>query len=420
MKRVVITGIGVIAPNGVTVDQFWDNVLAGQVAIEDEPLMSQVGLKCRGVARCREFELADRWSAQEAGQLAGLGRFIQLGMTAAVDAVENSGLPRSGGDLSDGGVMFSSAVGGAPEMQDLYERLTDGGSGPIRPRLLTESVYDGIFLDYLPGMLARRYGLSGPTAALTTGCTAGLDAMGLAVELIRHGEAPFVVAGASECPLNGISYATLDVIGCLSRTDGPVHRASRPFDATRAGFVISEGAAFVVVEEAEHARSRGAHAYAEVLGFASTSNAHHMTDLAADGEPMALTVTRALRAAGVKPGAVQYVSAHGSSTPQNDLFETNAFKTVFGDYARSVPISSLKSMIGHSLASASLMALIATLGAMRRSMIPPTANYETPDPACDLDYVTSGARPVSLATTLVVASGFGGIHSAAVLGEVAS
>ena len=420
MRRVVITGAGVIAPNGITVDQYWDNVMAGKVAIEDDPLMSGIGLKCRGVARCHGFTLPRRWPEADTRRLESLGRFIQLGAAAAVDAMEDSGLPQSGRELADGAVMFASAVGGAPEMQDLYERLTDGGHGVIQPRPLTESVYDGIFLDYLPGMLARQYGIAGPTTVLTTGCTAGLDAMGLAVELIRHGEVPFALAGAAECPLNGISYATLDVIGCLSRADGPVHRASRPFDATRAGFVISEGAAFVVVEDAEHAASRGASPYAEVLGFASTSNAQHMTDLAADGDPMALTMRRALSAATVPPAAVQYISAHGSSTPQNDLFETNAFKTVFGDHARSVPISSIKSMIGHSLASASLLALIATLGAMQRRTVPPTANYEVPDPACDLDYVTSGARPAELATTLVVASGFGGIHSAAVLGKAVS
>jgi 3-oxoacyl-(acyl-carrier-protein) synthase len=327
----------------------------------------------------------------------------------------DSGLPVGRDETSDGGVVFASAVGGAPEMQELYEKLTEAGIPPIRPAPVAASAYDGIFLDYLPGFLSRHYGLTGMTAALTTGCTAGLDALGLAVEAIRDGELPFAIVGAAESPLNGLSYATLDVIGCLSRADGPVSRASRPFDAGRAGFVISEGAAFVVVEDADHARRRGARAYAEVAGFASTSNAHHMTDLLSDGAPMTLTIERALADAAVAPDAVQYINAHGSSTPQNDLFETNAVKSVFGQRAWSIPISSLKSMIGHSLSSASLMALVATIGAMRRGMVPPTANFETPDPACDLDYVTSGARPAELSTTLVVASGFGGIHSAAVL-----
>jgi 3-oxoacyl-(acyl-carrier-protein) synthase len=415
VRGVVITGLGVIAPNGISVEQFWDNVIAGRVVIEDDPLMSQIGLRCRGVARCRDFALADHWEPEEARELARLGRFVQMGVTAGRMAVEDSCLTSGGDDLSPGAVVFASAVGGAPEMQDLYESLTDAGRPPILPRPVPSTAYDGIFLDYVPAHIARRYHMTGPTASLTTGCTAGVDAMGMGMDLVRHEGVPFAVVGASENPLNGISYATLDVIGCLSRADGPVERSSRPFDAGRAGFVIAEGAAFLVVEDAEHARARGARVYAEILGFASTSNAHHMTDLKADGESMAVTMERALDDAGVEPSAIEYVSAHGSSTPQNDLFETNACKTVFGSLAPSIPMSSIKSMIGHSLSSASLMALIATVGALRRSVIPPTANYEVPDPACDLDYVVSGARPADLSTAMVVASGFGGIHSATVL-----
>jgi 3-oxoacyl-(acyl-carrier-protein) synthase len=418
VKSVVITGLGVIAPNGTSVEQFWDNVIAGRVVIEDDPLMTEIGLRCRGVARCRDFALDDHWAPDEARELAELGRFVQMGVTAGRMAVEDSCLASSGIDLSPGGVVFASAVGGAPEMQELYERLTDGGRPPILPRPVPASAYDGIFLDYVPARIARRYEMAGPTAALTTGCTAGVDAMGLGMDLVRHEGVPFAVVGASENPLNGISYATLDVIGCLSRADGPVERSSRPFDATRAGFVIAEGAAFLVVEDADHARARGARVYAEILGFASTSNAHHMTDLQADGDSMAVTIGRALADARVEPSSIEYVSAHGSSTPQNDLFETNAVKTIFGDLAPSIPMSSIKSMIGHSLSSASLMALIATVGAMRRSMVPPTANYEMPDPECDLDYVVSGARPKELTTALVIASGFGGIHSATVLRRV--
>jgi 3-oxoacyl-(acyl-carrier-protein) synthase len=414
MRRAVITGLGVIAPNGVRVEQFWDNVMAGKVFIQDDPLMAELGLRCHGVGRCHEFVLSG-WPAPETAELADLGRFVQLGACAARDAMVDSGLPLADRDRTDGGVLFASAIGGAPELQQLYLKLTTDGVPPIRPESVPASAYPGIFLDFLPGFLSRYYGLAGPTAAMTTGCTAGLDALGLAVELVRDGELTFALAGAAESPLNGVSYATLDVIGSLSRADGPVSRASRPFDAGRAGFVIAEGAAFVVVEEAEHARARGARIYAEVAGFASTCNAYHMTDLMADGASMALTIERALADGGVARDEVRYIAAHGSSTPQNDVFETNAFKTVFGPGARSIPISSVKSMIGHSLSSASLMALVSTIGAMRRGLVPPTANFSTADPACDLDYVTSGARPGDVSTALVVASGFGGVHTAAVL-----
>ena len=417
MRRAVLTGLGVVAPGGASLDAFWDGVIAGRVAIEDEPLMGSLGLRCRGVARCRGFSVDASWPPAEAAELARLGRFVQLGATAGRMAMEDSGLGSAGADLAAGAVLFASAVGGAPEMQELYERLSDAGRPPVRPGPVPSTAYDGIFLDALPWILARRYGMEGPTAALTTGCTAGVDALGLALELVRWEEAPLVLAGAAESPLNGISYATLDVIGCLSRAEGPVERSSRPFDATRAGFVIAEGAAFVVLEEADHARARGARVHAELLGYASTSNALHMTDLPADGRPMALTMELALADAGVPASAIDYVSAHGSSTPQNDVFETSAIKSVLGPRARSVPVSSLKSTIGHSLASASLLAVVATIGAIRRSALPPTANYETPDPDCDLDYVTGGSRRAEVATAMVLASGFGGIHSAAVLGR---
>lgn len=418
VRRVVVTGLGVVAPSGVAVERFWDGAIAGRSCIEDEPLMSRLGLRCRGVARCRQFELSERWQPAEAAELARLGRFAQLGATAGRDAMDDACLER-GADLSGGAVLFASAVGGAPEMQELYERLTDGGRPPIRPGPVAANAYDGIFLDTVPGWLAARYGMEGPTAALTTGCTAGLDAMSVGFDLVRHGDVPFALAGAADCPLNGISYATLDAIGCLSRCGGPVGRASRPFDLERAGFVIAEGAAFVVLEEAGRACARGARPHAEVLGVASTCNASHMTDLAADGASMAATLDRALSEAGVQPGEVDHVSAHGSSTPQNDLFETNALKRVFGARARAIPVSSLKSTIGHALAPASLLALVATVGAIRRSTVPPTANYAVPDPECDLDYVTVGARPWPVRTALVMASGFGGIHTAAVIREAA-
>jgi 3-oxoacyl-(acyl-carrier-protein) synthase len=419
MKRTVITGIGLVAPNGVDVETFWDNVMAGRVMIEDDPLMGDIGLKCHGVARCRDFDL-DTLAPDRPAGLDELGRFVQLGYVAATQAMRDAGLDGGPHDLSAGGALFASAVGGAPEMQDLYEVLTAGGRGEIDPAPVPPTAYDGIFLDAVAGLLAERYGLTGPTGALTTGCTAGLDAMGLAVDMVRHGEAPFMIAGASECPLNGISYATLDVIGCLSRAPGPVARASRPFDAGRAGFVISEGAAFVVVEDLDHALARGALPRVEVLGWSSTSNAHHMTDLLADGASMRATLEGALGDGNVDAGAIDYINAHGSSTPQNDLFETNAVKAVFGERAPAIPMSSLKSMIGHSLASASLMALIATIGAIERETVPPTANFEVPDPECDLDYVVDGARPASIGHALVMASGFGGIHTAAVIKEPAA
>ncbi len=380
MNRTVITGVGVVAPNGSDVTTFWDNVSTGRVVIEDEPLMDELGLRCRGVARCRSFSTSALEHDETLKEAAGLSRFVQLGAEAARQAMDDASIEVRPERASDGGVIFASAVGGAPEMQMMYEQLTETGRTEITPAPLSSTTYDGIFLDALPGLMARRHHLTGPSAVLTTGCTAGLDALGLAVELVRHGEAPFVLVGAGESPLNGISYATLDVIGCLSRADGPVQRASRPFDATRAGFVISEGAAFVVVEDLHHAQARNAAAYVEVLGWGSSSNAHHMTDLLPDGQSMETTLISALADADTAAAAIDYVNAHGSSTPQNDLFETNAIKSVFGARAHEVPISSLKSMVGHSLSSASLAAVVSTIGSMHRGVVPlpRTTRYPTP------------------------------------------
>jgi 3-oxoacyl-(acyl-carrier-protein) synthase len=239
--------------------------------------------------------------------------------------------------------------------------------------------------------------------------------LGLAFDLVRTGELDIAVGGAAEAPLCGISYATLDIIGALARVDCAPEHASRPFDARRGGFVLSEGAATLVLEDMEHALRRGTHIYGEVVACASLNNAYHMNDLASDGDAMAAVITRCLETSGVDPTTIDYINAHGSSTAQNDIFETHAFKTVFGEGAYEIPISSTKSMIGHSLSSASLVAVIATLGAMRLGMIPPTINYEEPDPECDLDYVPNHARPAQVDTALVTASGFGGIHSCAVL-----
>lgn len=414
MRSVVITGMGIVAPQGDTTEDLWDDVMAGIVLIEDDPVMSELGLKCHGVARCHGFNLRDLPEGTRHGA-EGLGRFAQMGLAAGTRAMANAGLPSPALAPERCGVIFASAVGGAPEMQVLYEELTAQGTLPLRADDVKGNAYDGIFLDSVPSLLAAEGDFAGPTTTLTTGCTAGLDAVGLAIDLVRSGEADAVVAGAAESPLNGLSYATLDVIGCLSRTEGPVERASRPFDADRAGFVISEGAAFIVVEDAESAARRGATIYAELVGWATSSNAHHMTDLLADGGSMSRTLGACLKDAQVDPVAIDYINAHGSSTPQNDLFETNAIKCVFGEQARSIPISSLKSLIGHSLSSASIMALVVTVGAIQRQRIPPTANYETPDPACDLDYVTEGSRSHRVDHAVVMASGFGGIHTAAVL-----
>ena len=421
MNRVVITGVGIIAPSGIGKAQFWQHNTAGSVRLSAEPLMEQIGLRSRVVSRAREFDLAEHHEAQDLPWLSRLSRFAQFGVTVGAMAAADAGLPRAGRGSLPGidpgrtGVVFSSAIGGTPEFQEAYEELSGNGARPIDAFPEDSVFYDSVFLNYAPAWTARTFGLRGPCTSLTTGCTAGLDALGLGFDLVRQGELDLVLTAAAEAPLSGLAYATLDVIGSLAVGDWPPERASRPFDARRGGFVLGEGAAAVVLENAESALARGARVYGEVLGYSSQNNARHMTDLAPDGVAMASVLRGVLHVAGAEPHAVDYVNAHGSSTPQNDVFETQALKSVLGGHAYRIPVSSTKSMIGHSLSAASLTGVIATIGAIETGMVPPTMNYEFPDPECDLDYVPNEARRHHVGTALVMASGFGGIHSGALL-----
>ncbi|MBO8191118.1 alpha/beta fold hydrolase [Streptomyces oryzae] len=419
MRRVAVTGIGILAPSGSSPEEFWRNNAAGRSWLKHEPLLEALGLKSRAVAPIEDFDLRRHHTPQDAAELSGLSRFVQLTVTAGLLACQDARLQEGGFAPERAGTVLSSAIGGTPEFQVAYEEQSDNGTRPLRAFPEEHRFYDAVFLNYPPSWLARRFGLRGPSGTLTTGCTAGLDALGLAFEQIRQGELDIVVAGAGEAPLSGLAYSTLDVIGSLSVAEGPPETASRPFDATRAGFVLGEGAASLVLEDYGHAVARGARIHAEVLGFASSNNAYHMSDLAADGESMTVVIEGALRDAGIEGSEIDYVNAHGSSTPQNDVFETQALKRALGeDHARRTPVSSTKSMIGHSLSSASMVGAIAAMGALRHSVVPPTVHYESPDPDCDLDYVPGRARVHDTRTALVSASGFGGIHSCAVLRRV--
>jgi 3-oxoacyl-(acyl-carrier-protein) synthase/pimeloyl-ACP methyl ester carboxylesterase len=418
MKRVVVTGIGVIAPNGIGRREFWRAGTAGRVALRGEPQMASLGLRSRSAAPVVGFNLENYHQPADVVELRRMSRFVQFAVTVGVMAATEARLAGGGFDEDRAGVVFASAIGGTPEFQQAYELQSDHGSRPVRALADDVPFYDSVFLNFAPTKIARKFGLHGMCTSLTTGCTAGIDALGLGFDLIRHGELDIAVTGAAEAPLSGLAYATLDVIGSLAVVDCPPERASRPFDARRGGFVLGEGAAAVVLEEYEHARRRGARVFGEVLGFASGNNANHMTDLHADGNAMASVLRAALSDAAIPPESVDYVNAHGSSTPQNDIFETRALKTIFGSYASCLPISATKSMVGHSLSAASLTGTIASLGAFKWAMVPPTMNYEVRDPDCDLDYTPNRARPLQVRTAIVMASGFGGIHSCAVLRRV--
>jgi minimal PKS ketosynthase (KS/KS alpha) len=388
VKRVVITGIGVIAPLGIGKEEFWRNAFHATSCISHDNEMESMGLKSNVSCRVRDFNLSDFSSGEE---------FFE-----------------KSGD-QNAGIIFSSAIGGTPTMQKLFELSSNYGNNPLSYIETGESFYNAGMFNYSASLISKKYGFEGPCVSLSTGCTAGLDSLGIGFEMIRSGDMKVVVSGASEAPLTGLTYSTLDVIGSLSTSECSPERASRPFDAKRGGFVIGEAAAVVVLEELEHALAREANIYAEVVSYASVSNAFHMTDLPDSGLPMAKVIEQTLMNGNVKPSDLDYINAHGSSTPQNDVFETNAYKKVFGDIAYSIPISSTKSMLGHSLSSASLVGVIATVGTLESGVIHPTINYEFPDPLCDLDYVPNTSRACNVRTALLTASGFGGIHSAVIL-----
>lgn len=408
--RVVVTGAGVLAPGGVGIAQFLDTVFAGRSQVRHDPRMAALGLRSTASAPlpASAEALVDTVAGATGSRLAALST------AAAVMAVEHAGLDGTA-YLRDAGFVFSSTLGGISAVQAEYERVTTEGKIPLRPVIAAPVFHDAVALDHVPAAFARDHGMNGICLAVSTGCSTGLDALGTAAEIVADGLAPLMLVGAADALLSDMPCAMMDSLGVLSRYAGPAEQASRPFDADRSGFVVSEGGSCLVLEDADHARDRDAHVYAEVAGFDSRMNGRHMTHLAADGQAMAEVVEGALTAAGTSPRAVDCVFAHGTGTRQNDVFETRAFHTVFGARAPDVPVISIKSVLGHAHAPANLQSVIAAFGAMERGMLPPTINITEPDPECDLDYVADHRRPATVTVALVTASGLGGYHSALVL-----
>lgn len=412
MRRVVVTGIGVVSPCGVGKELFWKQLESGRSLSRFDEEMASMEINSKVLCRLDDFDIYHYCEPGEFPNLYEEDRFIQFGVVAGKQAFEDAGLANGGFPAEETGIVLSATIGGTSTMTRVFEQLSNRGQEPIAYQAVGAKFYNSSIFNYPATLLAQRYGIEGPITSLSTACAAGLDALGLSFEMIQRGEARVMLTGASEAPLVPLIYALLDIIKALSTIDDPPEKACRPFDAKRTGFVIAEGAVVVVLEDEEHALARGAHIYGEVVSFYSENSAYHMIDLRPEGEDMAHVIRRVISSVG--PESIDYINAHGTSTVQNDLFETNAFKSVFGSQAYHIPITSTKSIIGHSLSSGPMMGVLTALGAITRSVIPPTANYEERDPACDLDYVPNIARQQVVNTALVTASGFGGIHSAAV------
>lgn len=412
-RRVVVTGVGIISPNGIGKENCWKSMTNGISAVKRVTEFDVSMFNTKIAAQVRDFDPIKLGLTKD--EAIRTDRYVQFALVAARMALEDSGLNLNKVNRDRIGVSLANAICGTKYMEEEFALVTDSGKHPIDPTIVRPDLYDASMFNTPSSEIAAKYGLQGICNTISTGCTAGTDAVGFSLEAIQDGDADIMVTGASEAPITPITFGAFDTVNVLSVHNDFPEKASRPFDAKRNGFVISEGAGLLIVEELEHAKKRGAKIYCEVLGFGTTCNAYHMTDLPPEGDAKAACIRLALEDAEVDPKQIDYINAHGSSTRQNDVFETNAYKMVFGDYAYKVPISSLKSMIGHPLAAANGIELAMGSLIFERNILPPTINQENPDPQCDLDYIPNKSREKKVNYMLKTSSGFSGIHSAMVL-----
>jgi act minimal PKS ketosynthase (KS/KS alpha) len=412
-RRVAITGIDVLAPGGVGAGNFWSLLSEGRTATRMITFFDPAPFRSRVAAEIDFDPEAHGLSPQEVRRM---DRAAQFAVVAARGAVADSGIELSALDPYRIGVTVGSAVGATMGLDEEYRVVSDSGRlSLVDHEYAVPHLYGYMVPSSFAAEVAWAVGAEGPSTVVSTGCTSGIDSVGHAVELIREGSADVMITGSSDAPISPITMACFDAIKATTpRHDDPEH-ASRPFDGTRNGFVLGEGSAMFVLEELESARRRGAHVYAEIAGYATRSNAYHMTGLRADGVEMAEAIRVALDEARMNPREIDYVNAHGSGTKQNDRHETAAFKRSLGEHAYRVPVSSIKSMVGHSLGAIGSIEIAASALAMENNVVPPTANLHTPDPECDLDYVPLTARDQLTDAVLTVGSGFGGFQSAMVL-----
>ncbi len=410
-RRVVITGLGVLSPLGTTVEANWEAIKAGKSGIapltgfDTEKFAVKFGGEVKG------FEPTEYIAAKDVKKM---DKFIQYGIAAGTLALKDSGLEVTKENAERIGVSMGSGIGGIQTIENQTGTLLNSGPRRISPFFVPSSI-----VNMTSGYLSIMFGLKGPNMAIATACATGTHSIGDAARLIEYGDADVMLAGGSEfatCQLGVAGFAAARALS--TRNEDPEH-ASRPWDKDRDGFVLSDGAGAVVLEEYEHAKARGAHIYAEVMGFGMSGDAYHITMPASGGDGGARCMTNALRNAGLKPEQIGYINAHGTSTPGGDLCETQAVKTAFGDHAYKLAMSSTKSMTGHALGAAGAMEVVFTVLALQEQVLPPTINLENPDEGCDLDYVQgNAARPAQFDYALSNSLGFGGTNASIVLGRV--
>ena len=405
-RRVVVTGMGCISPVGNNVNQTWESILAGKSGAAMITHFDASKHKTRFAAEVKGFDPVALFGPRETRKM---DRFTQFAAAVALEAVEHSGLKIDDSNRDRIGVVIGTGIGGISTLLEQVEVMRERGPERVSPFLVPMMISDSA-----PGMIAIRFGVRGPNMALATACASGNNVIGEAFEMIRRGAADVMLAGASEAAIVPVAMAGLNVMTALSTRNEDPQSASRPFDKDRDGFLMGEGAGILVLESLESARGRGANILAEIRGYGTTDDAHHISAPAENGAGAAIAMRLALEHAHLGATDIGYINAHGTSTPLNDKSETAAIKTVFGEQAYNIPVSSTKSMTGHLLGASGALEAVFCVLAMRDEILPPTINYHTPDPECDLDYVPNQARKASPKHVMSNSFGFGG-HNATVI-----
>ena len=402
-RRVVITGIGMISPLGIGNDPTWQGLVEGRSGIDRITKFDPSAFPCQIAGEVRGFE-PEKWIEKK--EVKKSDTFIHYAVAAAQMAIDDSGIDTTKEDSDRVGVIIGSGIGGLPLIEEMHKKMLERGPSRISPFFIP-----GLIVNLASGQVSIRFNARGPNSAPATACATGAHAIGDACRVIRYDDADVMFAGGSEAVITPLAVGGFSAMRALStRNDDPQH-ASRPWDLERDGFVMGEGAGIVILEERERAIARGAKIYAEVTGYGMSSDAYHITSPAEDGSGMMRVMQRALKDAGLAPTDIQYVNAHGTSTPVGDKTETLAIKRVFGDYAYKLPVSSTKSMTGHLLGAAGGLESAITAMTVKTGIIPPTINYTTPDPECDLDYVPNKARQANVEHAMSNSFGFGGTNA---------
>lgn len=409
-RRVVITGLGCVSPVGNTVNQAWNAVLEGQSGIATITRFDPAAFSTRFAGEVKNFNVEEYMPAKEARHM---DTFIHFGMAGGIQAMQDSGLVVTEENADRIGVIVGSGIGGLPLIEETHSELISRGPRRISPFFVPASI-----INMISGHLSIKYGLRGPNLAIVTACTTGLHCIGAAGRLIEYGDADVMIAGGAESTISPLGLGGFASARALSsRNDDPAS-ASRPWDRDRDGFVLGEGAGVMVLEEYEHAKARGAKIYAELLGFGMSADAHHMTAPREDGDGARRCMVLAMSNAGVNPEQVDYVNAHGTSTPLGDVAETVAIKRTLGDHAKKIVVNSTKSMTGHLLGGAGGLEAVFTVLAIHHQKSPPTINLDNADPACDLDYCANTARDMKIDVAVKNSFGFGGTNGTLVFGKV--